>query len=290
MTRQEAILFEKRTYLGKICDEHPHLKGKRRLPKNNCVACYSSGKLESRKIGKKLYKQRHKAEIKLKEQLRRSTLRKTLAGYMLLKLHGIESNAMKRGIDVLITVDDLINQYYFQDGKCAMSGIDLKTDNKLCYRLSVDRINNELSYTPSNIRLILHSINAALTTNNDKELVDICKHIIQPNNNKKCYGLVGRIKFSLKSKCSRSSLVYADLVTKFNMQKGKCAVTGLPFWVGRGLNMRSMSVDKIDPKCGYNIANIRLVLNAVNSLKLDGDDKDMRDIASHIVKYGNGQH
>lgn len=69
---------------------------------------------------------------------------------------------------------------------------------------------------------------------------------------------------------------------------GYCAVTNIPFTKPSERNGREKrsffpSIDRIDPKKGYTKDNCRFVLWAVNALKNDGTDEEMRLIASHIT-------
>lgn len=67
---------------------------------------------------------------------------------------------------------------------------------------------------------------------------------------------------------------------------GRCAVTDLPFVTGEtsGPKFFSPSLDRIDPKLGYVIGNVRFVLWAVNALKHDATDADMYAVAEAIIK------
>ena len=65
--------------------------------------------------------------------------------------------------------------------------------------------------------------------------------------------------------CKRSthgcSIEKKDLLELWEKQKGKCAVTGIPFVLGSGpMRPDKASLDRIDSKKGYHPNNVRIVL------------------------------
>ena len=69
---------------------------------------------------------------------------------------------------------------------------------------------------------------------------------------------------------------------------GKCELSGIPFNLeaGRGVQGQySPSIDRIVPELGYTPENCRMILCAINFLKLNGTDEDMLNIAKALVKY-----
>lgn len=83
-------------------------------------------------------------------------------------LHTKAKSAVKRGIradhvEWHLTPEDLIELWEKQQGRCAISGLILThhkdgTGHKE-YNASIDRISNEGSYTPDNIRLVCYRVN-----------------------------------------------------------------------------------------------------------------------------------
>ena len=61
----------------------------------------------------------------------------------------------------------------------------------------------------------------------------------------------------------------ADLVTLWNAQGGKCAITGRPLACSESGAANEVSVDQIDARRGYGPDNIQLVEWAVNRAKGD---------------------
>lgn len=62
-----------------------------------------------------------------------------------------------------------------------------------------------------------------------------------------------------------------DLLTLWNIQGGKCAISNLDmtYDLGEGRVYTNVSIDQIEPSKGYTIDNIQLVCMAVNQLKSD---------------------
>ncbi len=73
------------------------------------------------------------------------------------------------------------------------------------------------------------------------------------------------------------SIYPVDLWEKWHIQKGKCAVTGVPLSIENGTprhkNPWKVSIDRIDSDKGYHNNNIRLVTHWYNNAKNTWDDK-----------------
>ena len=87
------------------------------------------------------------------------------------------SNANKRDIDVNISQSDIISKYISQNGKCALSGLEL-SHNKENLNLSVDRIDSNLNYTKDNIQLIVNILNKSKIDYTNDEYINLCKTIL----------------------------------------------------------------------------------------------------------------
>lgn len=71
---------------------------------------------------------------------------------------------------------------------------------------------------------------------------------------------------------------------------GYCELTGIPFAspeqrTGYKNRNFSPSIDKIIPTLGYTVANSRIILWAINSLKRDGTDEQMYCIAKALIEH-----
>jgi len=69
----------------------------------------------------------------------------------------LKRRAKDRGIEMQITIKDLLNLYDQQNGRCKLSGLRMTYDqhnNRLHYNISVDRIMSNKLYTMDNIQLV----------------------------------------------------------------------------------------------------------------------------------------
>lgn len=104
----------------------------------------------------------------------------------------------KRDINITLTPKDLDEIYIKQFGKCAISKKELtfiynkpaKFINKINsikiindFNVSINRINNNLSFTKSNIQLIACRINLMKNNLNNDQFVELCSKVVKNNNN-----------------------------------------------------------------------------------------------------------
>lgn len=95
-------------------------------------------------------------------------------------------NASDRNIEFYLTIEDLDNQYKKQNGKCAISNIDIgfnnyKQKNKRLSTASLDRIDSSKPYTIDNIQWIHKQIQQMKWNTPQNEFIEWCK-IIAGNN------------------------------------------------------------------------------------------------------------
>jgi hypothetical protein len=105
---------------------------------------------------------------------------------------------------------------------------------------------------------------------NSAILKQICKRCSNINNHPS--GMVGPVRVSWfnsfhKSAISRGyywEITIEDIVSLYEIQKGKCSLTGWDiFWVESGWE-HTASIDRINNKEGYTLENIQLVHKIVN--------------------------
>lgn len=82
------------------------------------------------------------------------------------------------------------------------------------------------------------------------------------------------------------SLTLQDLLLLYELQGGKCAVTGLDMTrvVGEGHVRTNVSLDRIDSSIGYVIGNVRLVCCIVNLMKHTMTDSELLLWCKNITK------
>lgn len=89
--------------------------------------------------------------------------------------------AKSKNIYFDITKEDLLNLWDKQNGKCALTGLDMTYDRykgRIYTNVSVDRIDSSKGYTKDNIQLVCMAANQAKSDLTDEELYEICKGII----------------------------------------------------------------------------------------------------------------
>jgi hypothetical protein len=137
-----------------------------------------SGKGRECKSCQKLRKQKY---WRLREEFNLDTqLRYLLYGCRQRAL-GHTNSTKYKGTSVNITFEDLLNLYYKQNGKCAISGIEMTYIIGGGYKynnISIDRIDSNRGYDLDNIQLVCSQVNMMKGTLTYNELLFFCKNII----------------------------------------------------------------------------------------------------------------
>lgn len=100
----------------------------------------------------------------------------------------VTSQAKKRQIDIDISVDDAYNKFVDQNGKCAISGMDIyfKTLGQKATEqtASLDRIDSSKGYTKDNIQWVHKYINIMKWDLSQKEFIEWCTLVCNYQGNK----------------------------------------------------------------------------------------------------------
>lgn len=92
----------------------------------------------------------------------------------------------RRKIFVDLTLEQLVNLYNSQEGKCAISGIDMTYQRTKrihnMYNASLDRIDSSKSYTLENVQFVCWFVNRMKGETGTNELFKWCQHILKNNN------------------------------------------------------------------------------------------------------------
>lgn len=88
-----------------------------------------------------------------------------------------KKRAKIKNIDFDFSLEDLRNLYLSQNKKCAITQYKLSLNKKNLYKLSIDRINNDLGYIKGNIQLICLGINYLKNTFDNNEVLFFLKNI-----------------------------------------------------------------------------------------------------------------
>lgn len=101
---------------------------------------------------------------------------------------------------------------------------------------------------------------------------------------------LSRAKDRARAKGISITIAESDLLNLYNLRGGHCAVTGIPFRVthtGKSrCNPYGISIDRIDPRNGYDLDNVRLVLTAVNTALSDFGEGVFREIVAAMMRHG----
>lgn len=93
----------------------------------------------------------------------------------------------KEKLEFTITIEDVISILHKQNGKCALSEIEMTYvigKGRTCTNLSLDRIDPSKGYTKENIQLVCSIINTMKSDLSYSELLFFCKQIIKIDESK----------------------------------------------------------------------------------------------------------
>ena len=102
------------------------------------------------------------------------------------RFNDAKQRARKHNIYNDLTIKDLYELWNKQNGKCAISGIDMTTDSyagRISTNISIDKINPLKGYTKSNIQLVCSAVNMMKGSMDMDEFLFFCKNILEQHNN-----------------------------------------------------------------------------------------------------------
>jgi hypothetical protein len=92
--------------------------------------------------------------------------------------HKPSNRRVKRGIEVNITIDDVMEMYDRQGGKCAVTGIEMTHSiGGFMTNASIDRLDPDGHYELGNIRLVCTGVNIMRMRLTDEDLGHWCEAI-----------------------------------------------------------------------------------------------------------------
>jgi hypothetical protein len=93
--------------------------------------------------------------------------------------NGFHRNALTRGYDWDISIEDVDALFQSQGGKCALSGLDIAFVDgpRVLTTASIDRIDNSIGYTMGNIQLVHKHINMMRGTLSVDDFVELAKAV-----------------------------------------------------------------------------------------------------------------
>jgi hypothetical protein len=101
------------------------------------------------------------------------------------RYNGAKDRAKKKNIPCDITAEYIKELYKKQNGKCAVSGIDMTLNldkGRSPYNISIDQINSKGGYTKDNVQLVCMAVNQLKSDFEMNDVLFICKSILSKNN------------------------------------------------------------------------------------------------------------
>ena len=106
----------------------------------------------------------------------------TFHGRLKTLLKGAKSSAKKRDQEFSITYADLVEIWQKQKGKCIYTGWDMTTETNDLTLVSIERVVNDIGYTPENCVLSCWCVNRAKSTLDKETFIKMCKDVYKKNN------------------------------------------------------------------------------------------------------------
>jgi hypothetical protein len=115
--------------------------------------------------------------------------RRTFSGTIFSKYYSSKKSAKEKGITHTLTPAFLKELWKKQKGLCAVSGVEMGFVGTGWCAGSIDRINPDLGYTPSNVQWTCWRINDAKSNMQNSDFVAMCYAVavtVKLENSKKC--------------------------------------------------------------------------------------------------------
>lgn len=142
------------------------------LDNNNTYASRIKGKSN-------ICKECNKKEVAI---VRQSNMRNWLSRALLRAKHSTKERNNKGKDHIFnLTIDELLTLLEKQQGKCAISGIELAHLHNDWKSASIDRIDNKVGYTVDNVRLVCYGANIAMARLTEQEFIGLCKAVVSHN-------------------------------------------------------------------------------------------------------------
>lgn len=92
---------------------------------------------------------------------------------------GAKSRSIKKGREFTITKEQLYKRIVETNGFCEISGLPLSVAYNDPLRLSIDRIDSDIGYTPENIQIVATCVNNAKNDLHQDAFIQMCKAVAE---------------------------------------------------------------------------------------------------------------
>jgi len=116
------------------------------------------------------------------ERRRKNRRGENLKKAILERWHGAKDRAKKKNLPFSISRDFVENLWVEQEGKCAISGIEMTYtmfSGRVPTNLSIDQISPNKGYTEGNIQLVCSAINQMKNDMSEEELFMFCLRVVE---------------------------------------------------------------------------------------------------------------
>lgn len=94
------------------------------------------------------------------------------------RFNGFRNNAKTRNLSFDLTIEQLWDLYLAQDGKCALTGMDIGFTSANKATASLDRIDSTKGYTLHNVWWLHSDVNFAKQSLTVNEFVELCRNVV----------------------------------------------------------------------------------------------------------------
>lgn len=121
--------------------------------------------------------------------------------HLRLRFSNIRSRCIRLEKEFTITIDEFLNQWANQNGKCYYTGLNLNYKPKLDNSFSVDRIDSSMGYTKENTVFCITWVNSMKSDATIIEFVEMCRLIVNHSDS-----LIGKNQDKIESGPSSVSI------------------------------------------------------------------------------------
>ena len=101
----------------------------------------------------------------------------TFEGRITTFLHTCKKSSVKRNQEFNLTRQDFIDMWEKQKGICAYTGMQMSLKPNTLESVSVERVNNDIGYTPENTVLVVNAVNKMKSNLKGEDFFKFCKSV-----------------------------------------------------------------------------------------------------------------